>query len=259
VLLGGEAAGSVPLGADAHPLTPTPLTQLEEQAEVEAALVAAGRLLPEFKAQQRYWLGLRALLPSWQRAWIDPQAAPYGQVWAGSRQPAPACPRRSSCTHPAVWARLVLLQHQGRRLHLARSPPRPGARAGADAGGPRVRAQAEGYAHWGGGEPDNATGSEVCAVASFTQAYGGAWGWADAGCNQGLPFMCRLLGGSPAAAAGGRHLRLARPDPTRAPGPHAGGGLAGRSSGGAAQRSAQPCSCWRPPCCQRQGAAGRQR
>jgi hypothetical protein len=45
--------------------------------------VASGRLLPESLAQQRYWLGLRALLPSWQWLWADPQAAPFGQVRCG--------------------------------------------------------------------------------------------------------------------------------------------------------------------------------
>ncbi len=59
---------------------------------MEAGLVAAGRLLPESRAQQRYWLGLRALLPSWQRVWIDPQVAPYGEVRAGPWAPGPLLP-----------------------------------------------------------------------------------------------------------------------------------------------------------------------
>jgi hypothetical protein len=140
------------------------LLQLEEQAEVEAGLVAAGRLLPEFRAQQRYWLGLRALLPSWQRVWIDPQVAPYGDVRTAPLLLPGCAPMLQSC------------------LGMGASELRC------------ASLQAASYAHWGADEPDNSTGTEVCTAANYTQAYDEAWGWSDTGCNQGLPFMCRLLG-----------------------------------------------------------------
>jgi hypothetical protein len=59
------------------------------------------------------------------------------------------------------------------------------------------------YMHWGRdgvvSEPNNATGSELCGVANVSQAYSGAWGWSDARCSMSAPFMCRAVGGSPAA------------------------------------------------------------
>ncbi len=57
------------------------------------------------------------------------------------------------------------------------------------------------YAHWGYYmpqnvlEPNNLTALENCAVANASQAYGGAWGWADTRCGASLPYMCRLTRG----------------------------------------------------------------
>jgi hypothetical protein len=41
-------------------------------------------------------------------------------------------------------------------------------------------------------EPNNIFGAEDCAAANSSQAYGGAWGWADAQCNISLPLICRV-------------------------------------------------------------------
>ena len=59
------------------------------------------------------------------------------------------------------------------------------------------------YRHWGTfktaagddiPEPNNQFGPEYCAVCNATQAYGGAFGWADANCNQRFAQMCRIQG-----------------------------------------------------------------
>ena len=54
--------------------------------------------------------------------------------------------------------------------------------------------------HWGAkgnvSEPDNAGGSEYCAAANVSQAYGGgawgAWGWSDADCSMNLTYICKM-------------------------------------------------------------------
>jgi hypothetical protein len=64
------------------------------------------------------------------------------------------------------------------------------------------------YQHWGtyqpgaAKEPNRLTGAEECAVANFSQAYGGAWGWADTPCSGLHASLCRL--------EGGHHLRVLR-------------------------------------------------
>ena len=52
------------------------------------------------------------------------------------------------------------------------------------------------YSHWGvwrpgsHKEPNNIFPPEHCAVANGTQAYDGAFGWADMQCNNAAPFIC---------------------------------------------------------------------
>ena len=60
------------------------------------------------------------------------------------------------------------------------------------------------YSHWGSPvpdylnlppEPNNLFPPEQCCAANASEAYwpGDAWGWADAGCTQRMPAMCRLM------------------------------------------------------------------
>ena len=52
------------------------------------------------------------------------------------------------------------------------------------------------YDHWASSatwqEPNNAFGNEYCAVSNYTEAYSGAWGWADAACAGNYPYICRV-------------------------------------------------------------------
>jgi hypothetical protein len=54
------------------------------------------------------------------------------------------------------------------------------------------------YHHWGVYkpgttlEPNNVFVPENCAGANLTEAYDGAWGWADSNCNMLAPFICQL-------------------------------------------------------------------
>ncbi len=43
-------------------------------------------------------------------------------------------------------------------------------------------------------EPNNMAPPELCVGANASQAFDGAWGWADAGCAQVAAYMCRRLG-----------------------------------------------------------------
>jgi hypothetical protein len=43
---------------------------------------------------------------------------------------------------------------------------------------------------------------ENCAAANYSEAYEGAWGWADSQCGVKLPYMCKILGGWRARARG---------------------------------------------------------
>jgi hypothetical protein len=43
-------------------------------------------------------------------------------------------------------------------------------------------------------EPNGKTAGEMCLLANQTQAYGGAFGWADANCQTQQIFMCRIMG-----------------------------------------------------------------
>jgi hypothetical protein len=54
------------------------------------------------------------------------------------------------------------------------------------------------YSHWGDGggnntEPNNMFGDERCGVANVTQAFDGAWGWADWKCNATFVHICRIM------------------------------------------------------------------
>jgi hypothetical protein len=42
-------------------------------------------------------------------------------------------------------------------------------------------------------EPDNAAGSEFCAVANASEPMNGIWGWADTSCATSAPFLCEVL------------------------------------------------------------------
>jgi hypothetical protein len=53
------------------------------------------------------------------------------------------------------------------------------------------------YKHWAQYQPANSrdpggagTGVQECAAANASEAYGGAWGWSNLGCDASLPFMC---------------------------------------------------------------------
>jgi hypothetical protein len=54
------------------------------------------------------------------------------------------------------------------------------------------------YSHWGmfkpgtHMEPNNVYVPENCAGANVTEAYDGAWGWADNNCNMLAPFICQV-------------------------------------------------------------------
>ena len=67
---------------------------------------------------------------------------------------------------------------------------------------PLVRTNSS-YTHWGilkpqnKQEPNQFTGPEMCAVANATQVFALAWGWADIGCDNRFPAMCRLLPAPP--------------------------------------------------------------
>jgi hypothetical protein len=43
-------------------------------------------------------------------------------------------------------------------------------------------------------EPNGKTAGEMCLLANQTQAYGSAFGWADANCQSQHIFMCRIMG-----------------------------------------------------------------
>jgi hypothetical protein len=53
------------------------------------------------------------------------------------------------------------------------------------------------YSHWGYYmpqniiEPNNIFKQELCAGANQTQAWAGAWGWADTKCDVAYPLLCR--------------------------------------------------------------------
>jgi hypothetical protein len=57
------------------------------------------------------------------------------------------------------------------------------------------------YNHWGYYmpqnviEPNDKMPPENCAGANYTEAWGGAWGWADTNCKVVYPFMCKRAGG----------------------------------------------------------------
>lgn len=51
-------------------------------------------------------------------------------------------------------------------------------------------------------EPNGKARGEMCLMANMTQAFGGAFGWADANCNDKQIFMCRIMGALRGAAAG---------------------------------------------------------
>jgi hypothetical protein len=57
---------------------------------------------------------------------------------------------------------------------------------------------ARAYSHWGRygpgqhPEPNNVFPPEDCAVANYTQAYDGTWGWSDEDCEMEAPFMCEV-------------------------------------------------------------------
>ena len=43
-------------------------------------------------------------------------------------------------------------------------------------------------------EPDNAVGTEFCAVANYTQADANlVWGWSDSDCQNEFPAICKVL------------------------------------------------------------------
>jgi hypothetical protein len=60
-----------------------------------------------------------------------------------------------------------------------------------------------GYEHWGTfmpgqhREPNNVFPAEDCAGANRTEAYGGAWGWADANCYSVRMSLCEVAFPSP--------------------------------------------------------------
>ncbi len=56
------------------------------------------------------------------------------------------------------------------------------------------------YKHWGMDEPNNDPALQLCGAGNYTQAYGNAWGWADANCGTKLPFICKMI---PFGALGG--------------------------------------------------------
>ena len=57
------------------------------------------------------------------------------------------------------------------------------------------------YKHWGmhqpnnSPEPNNLNPPEDCVVGNFTEAFNGAWGWADVNCGLELPYICRVIRG----------------------------------------------------------------
>jgi hypothetical protein len=77
------------------------------------------------------------------------------------------------------------------------------------------------YQHWGqlngvAVEPDNReTPPEDCAVANYTEAYGGAWGWADVNCERQFISLCKITSGwrrcgaGPSGASGRRGYKSA--------------------------------------------------
>lgn len=71
----------------------------------------------------------------------------------------------------------------------------------------RQRLAAGAYLHWGtyqpgsAREPNRLTGAEECGVANFSQAYGGAWGWADTPCSGLHASLCKLEGARQAACS----------------------------------------------------------
>jgi hypothetical protein len=42
-------------------------------------------------------------------------------------------------------------------------------------------------------EPNGKARNEMCLMANYTMGYGGAFGWADANCNNKQIFMCRIM------------------------------------------------------------------
>jgi hypothetical protein len=63
------------------------------------------------------------------------------------------------------------------------------------------RGNASEWLHWGtfvgadgnASEPNNFRPPELCAVANWTEAYDGAWGWADTRCSNNFTFMCKII------------------------------------------------------------------
>ncbi len=57
------------------------------------------------------------------------------------------------------------------------------------------------YKHWGmyqpinSPEPNNLNPPEDCVVGNVTEAFSGAWGWADVNCDLELPYICRVIRG----------------------------------------------------------------
>jgi hypothetical protein len=65
---------------------------------------------------------------------------------------------------------------------------------------PVVRSPNNSYTHWGTlqpgarKEPNGLTGPELCVVANYSQAFGGAWGWSDAPCALKTTSICKIRG-----------------------------------------------------------------
>jgi hypothetical protein len=98
---------------------------------------------------------------------------------------------------------------------------------------------ASAYQHWGqvNGvtvEPDNREmPPEDCAVANYTEVYGGAWGWADVNCGRHFISMCKITSGWRCRAqAGSCPSTLRRAAPGNSP----------------PQRSGSACGCWKKRC-----------
>jgi hypothetical protein len=57
------------------------------------------------------------------------------------------------------------------------------------------------YKHWGmyqpnnSPEPNNLDAPEDCVAGNFSEAFNGAWGWADVNCDLELPYICRVIRG----------------------------------------------------------------
>jgi hypothetical protein len=66
-----------------------------------------------------------------------------------------------------------------------------------------------GFMHWGYYmpqniiEPNDFEPHEMCVGANYTEAYDGAWGWADTQCFRKFPALCMKAGEWPAAAGAG--------------------------------------------------------